>query len=508
MRRRGRRAIDDPSLWAMSRNPVFVEAGRQVFNANCIACHLQSLRGKSENPLAIGPDLTDQIWIHGGHPTDVYRTVTEGVPAKGMPTWGPILGAEAHHGGGGLCPEPPPGGRADHRCRERCRRPSSRCRPPRSSSRSGTSVTTIREDGSRRFLFPADVSGRFARARRAVALVLIAVYFLLPWIPVGGYPAVFLDVAHRRFHLFGLTLAAQDLWLLFFLISGLGFGLFFLTALLGRIWCGWACPQTVFLDQVYRRVERWIDGDAVQRRWLAAAPWSVSKLLRRAAKHAIYLVLAIAITHLFLAYYVSIPAVWGMMRDAPADNWGTFVFIAAATGIVYFDFAWFREQLCIVLCPYGRIQSALTDDHTLVIGYDWARGEPRGKPAAPGAGDCVGCDRCVHVCPTGIDIRQGLQLECVGCSACVDACDEVMSRLGRRPGLIRYDSLAGLAGLPKRLAAPAHDRFTASCSSSGSGSRPGASAGSGRRSSASPAWWALRTTSTARPCATSSSSGW
>jgi cytochrome c oxidase accessory protein FixG len=310
-------------------------------------------------------------------------------------------------------------------------------------------VTTIRDDGSRRFLFPADVSGRFARARRAVALVLIAVYFLLPWIPVGGYPAVFLDVAHRRFHLFGLTLAAQDLWLLFFLISGLGFGLFFLTALLGRIWCGWACPQTVFLDQVYRRVERWIDGDAVQRRWLAAAPWSLSKALRRAAKHAIYLLLAVAITHLFLAYYVSIPALWGMMRDAPADNWGTFVFIAAATGIVYFDFAWFREQLCIVLCPYGRIQSALTDDHTLVIGYDWARGEPRGKPAAPGAGDCVGCDRCVHVCPTGIDIRQGLQLECVGCSACVDACDEVMTRLGRPTGLIRYDSLAGLAGLPK-----------------------------------------------------------
>jgi cytochrome c oxidase accessory protein FixG len=315
-------------------------------------------------------------------------------------------------------------------------------------------VTTIREDGSRRFLYPADSSGRFARARRLAALALIAVYLLLPWVKVGGYPAVFLDVAERRFHLFGLTLAAQDLWLLFFLISGLGFALFFVTALLGRIWCGWACPQTVFLDHVYRRVERWIEGDAVKRRLLAKAPWTPSKILRRGAKQAIYLLLAAAITHLFLAYFVSIPSVWAMMRDAPTKNWGAFVFIAAATGAIYFNFAWFREQLCIVICPYGRLQSALTDDHTLVIGYDWARGEPRGKPDAAGVGDCVSCDRCVSVCPTGIDIRQGLQLECIGCAACIDACDEVMARVGRRPGLVRYDSLAGLSGRPKRWIRP------------------------------------------------------
>ena len=315
-------------------------------------------------------------------------------------------------------------------------------------------VTTIREDGSRRFLYPADAPGRFDRARRAAALALIAVYLLLPWVKVGGYPAVFLDVAHRRFHLLGLTLAAQDLWLLFFLISGLGFGLFFVTALLGRIWCGWACPQTVFLDHVFRRVERWIEGDAVKRQLLARASWTPSKILRRADKQAIYLLLAAAITHLFLAYFVSIPSVWAMMRDAPTKNWGAFVFIAAATGAIYFNFAWFREQLCIVICPYGRLQSALTDDHTLVIGYDWARGEPRGKPGSPGAGDCVACERCVSVCPTGIDIRQGLQLECIGCAACIDACDEVMARLGRKPGLVRYDSLAGLSGRPRRWIRP------------------------------------------------------
>ena len=307
-------------------------------------------------------------------------------------------------------------------------------------------VTTIREDGSRRFLYPADAPGRFLSGRRAVAWVLIAVYLLLPWIQVGGYPAVFLDVLNRRFHLFGLTLAAQDLFVLFFLISGLGFALFFITALLGRLWCGWACPQTVFLDHVYRRIERWVDGDALERRKLADAPWSGGKIAKRVLKHGLYIVISALLAHLFLAYYVSIPAVWGMMKDAPTENWGTFVFIAVATGVVYFNFAWFREQLCVVLCPYGRLQSVLTDDNTLVIGYDSKRGEPRGKPDTPNVGACVDCDRCVRVCPTGIDIRHGLQLECIGCAACVDACDDVMGRLERPKGLIRYDSLAGLAG--------------------------------------------------------------
>ncbi len=315
-------------------------------------------------------------------------------------------------------------------------------------------LTTVREDGSRRFLFPADAHGRFLSGRRAAALVLIGIYLLLPWIRVGGYPAVFLDVLDRRFHLFGLTLAAQDLWLLFFLISGVGFGLFFVTALFGRLWCGWACPQTVFLDHVYRRVERWIEGDSIERRALDAAPWRTGKIARRAAKHAIFLVVSAAIAHMFLSYFVSIPALWGMMSDAPTKNWSAFVFISVATGIVYFNFAWFREQLCIVVCPYGRLQSALTDDHTLVIGYDTSRGEPRGKQGTPGAGDCVSCDRCVKVCPTGIDIRQGLQLECIGCAACIDACDDVMQRLGRRPGLVRYDSLSGLSGRATRWIRP------------------------------------------------------
>jgi len=307
-------------------------------------------------------------------------------------------------------------------------------------------VTTIREDGSRFFLHPADTRGLWLTLRRSSAWVLIIFYLALPWIPVGGHPAVFLDVAGRRFHLFGATLAFQDAWLLFFLITGLGFSLYFVTALLGRVWCGWACPQTVFLEHVYRRIERLIEGDAVARRRLDQAPWTPIKALRRGGKQLVFVAVSAVITHLFLAYFVSLPQLWKMMHEAPAENWSAFVFTGIFTAVIYFNFAWFREQLCLIICPYGRLQSALVDDHTLAIGYDATRGEPRGKPGVPEVGACVDCNRCVQVCPTGIDIRQGLQIECIACAACVDACDEVMIRLKRPTGLVRYDSQAGFAG--------------------------------------------------------------
>lgn len=320
-------------------------------------------------------------------------------------------------------------------------------------------VTTIADDGSRRFIHPANVSGPFTRWRAFVGGALLVVYALLPWIKINGNPAVFMDVMQRQFHFFGLTFLMQDLWLGFFLVTGLGFALFYVTALIGRIWCGWACPQTVFLD-VARRIERWFEGDAPARRRLDGMRWTSEKVLRRGGAQLVMALFSFAVAHIFLSYFVSIPQLYHMMTHAPGENWGAFVFVTVITLTLWFDLAWFREQFCIILCPYGRIQSALTDDNTLVIGYDAKRGEPRGKKGST-EGDCVDCRRCVQVCPTGIDIRQGLQMECIGCAACIDACDDVMLKLQRPTGLIRYDSFNGLERKPRRILRPRVYVYTA-----------------------------------------------
>jgi len=316
------------------------------------------------------------------------------------------------------------------------------------------SVTTINEDGSRYMVHPADVRGPFTLWRRVAALSIIAVYVLLPWIPINGHPAVFIDIANGQFHLFGSTLVAQDLWLLFFLITGVGFSLFYITALFGRLWCGWACPQTVFLEHIFRRIERWTEGDAPKRRQLEDAPMGPEKAIKRLVKHAIFIVLACLIAHIFISYFVSLPRLWQMMTHSPLENWGLFVFVFGLSAILYGNFGWFREQFCIILCPYGRFQSALLDDDSLIIGYDEKRGEPRGKASDPSNGDCIDCRRCVQVCPTGIDIRQGLQMECIGCANCIDACDEIMAKLDRPKGLVRYDSQNGLDGKKRRIIRP------------------------------------------------------
>jgi cytochrome c oxidase accessory protein FixG len=315
------------------------------------------------------------------------------------------------------------------------------------------SVTTINDDGSRYFLHPADVRGRWVTARRLVGLVLIAIYVLLPWIPINGSPAVFLDVENRMFHLFGLTLVPQDLWVMFFAVSGLGFSLFFITSLFGRIWCGWACPYTVFLDHVYRRIERLIDGDAPARRALAKAPWTAGKIAKRVTKHLLYAAVAALIAHIFLSYFVSLRRLYGFMHEGPLAHATAFGIVLFLTLVLWFCFGYFREQFCIIMCPYGRLQSALTDDDTINVGYDPIRGEPRGAKGKA-EGDCIDCRRCVQVCPTGIDIRNGLQLECIGCTACIDACDEVMTRIDRPKGLIRYDSFNAFAGKTRRFLRP------------------------------------------------------
>jgi cytochrome c oxidase accessory protein FixG len=309
---------------------------------------------------------------------------------------------------------------------------------------------SILKDGQRKRIVTADVEGSFDRARKVVFALLIGVWIALPWIRISDAPAVFLDVDARKFFLFGATFNAQDAWLLFFLISGVAFGLVYLTALAGRVWCGWACPQTVFLEGVYRRIERLVEGPRERHLRRDAGGVTFERAARKTLKHALFVAASVAVAHIVLAYFVSLPRAFAMVRSSPLAHPEAFAWVFAVTALFYANFAWFREQFCVVLCPYGRLQSVLLDEDSLVVGYDARRGEPRGKKGKA-EGDCVDCNRCVVVCPTAIDIRNGLQLDCVACTACIDACDDVMARLGRPGGLIRYDSPNGLAGKPRRI---------------------------------------------------------
>ncbi|GAB4147631.1 MAG: cytochrome c oxidase accessory protein CcoG [Planctomycetota bacterium] len=316
------------------------------------------------------------------------------------------------------------------------------------------SLFSINPDGSRNAIHPADVKGRFQRRKNALWGVLIAVYLAMPWVKIGGKPAILIDIGARHFYLFGRTFNAQDFWLAFFYLSGLGFALFVVAALFGRLWCGYACPQTVFLEGVFRRIERWIEGKARERMKLDREPLRGRKLGLRALKLSVYLVISLVLSHSFLGYFMPVERVLEAVTSRPTAHPTAFLFTAVFTAIIFVNFAWFREQLCIVVCPYGRLQGALYDPDTIVVGYDRRRGEPRGRATESGRGDCVDCDRCVAVCPTGIDIRNGTQLECVGCANCIDACDEVMDRLGRPRGLVRYDSQNGFDGDRRKFLRP------------------------------------------------------
>jgi cytochrome c oxidase accessory protein FixG len=308
----------------------------------------------------------------------------------------------------------------------------------------------INPDGSRNAIHPADVAGRFQRRKQALWLLLIAIYLAVPWLKVGGHPVLLIDIPHRHFYLLGHTFNAQDFWLAFFLVTGVGFTLFMAAALFGRLWCGYTCPHTVFLEGVFRRVERWIEGPPAARARLDKAPLR-AKLVRRGLKMAAFLAISAVIAHSFLGYFMPIEVLAEAVVSPPSLHPTAFGFMVVATGLLFVNFTWFREQMCIVVCPYGRLQGALYDQDTLLVGYDARRGEPRGPAGAAGAGACVDCYRCVSVCPTGIDIRNGPQLECVGCANCIDACDDVMAKLGRATGLVRYDSQRGFAGAGRRF---------------------------------------------------------
>ncbi|MFN8389398.1 MAG: cytochrome c oxidase accessory protein CcoG [Bdellovibrionota bacterium] len=317
---------------------------------------------------------------------------------------------------------------------------------------------TVDAHGHRKWVYPTEFVGFFKRNRTKVAWVLLSIYLSLPWIPIADNQAVLLDIPGRRFVLFGATFWATDTRFLAVFLASLAITLFFFTSLLGRIWCGWACPQTVFLEFVFRPLERLIEGTAPRRKALDQEPWSFRKVRIKATKLIAFSAVAWLMASTFLAYFVGRERLLGMMSGYPWENWPTFLATVAAMVAILFEFGWFREQFCTVLCPYARFQSVLLDDTSLVISYDPGRGEPRGKlergDAQRTKGDCIDCGLCVRVCPTGIDIRNGLQLECVQCAVCADACDSVMEKIARPKGLIRYATERGLRGEKVKLLRP------------------------------------------------------
>ena len=323
-------------------------------------------------------------------------------------------------------------------------------------------LSTLRADGSRRWLYPTPSKGRFWRRRQVVGWALIAFFVSLPIVRIAGKPAVLLDLAVREFTFFGFTFYPTDTFLL--LLAGIGIlvAVALGTALLGRVWCGWGCPQTVYLEFLYRPVERFFEGAEHVRQRRDAGPWTTDKAWRKAAKWAVYVVVSALLAHTFTAYFVGWDRLTTWMTGPPAEHWGYFVLAGLTTGLVLFDFGYFREQMCTLACPYGRFQSILVDPDSLIVSYDPTRGEPRAKRgkkviaeeqagARPPLGDCIDCGACVRTCPTGIDIRDGLQMECVACTQCIDACDDIMDAIDLPRGLIRYTSERALEGKPTRV---------------------------------------------------------
>jgi len=314
-------------------------------------------------------------------------------------------------------------------------------------------TNSLKADGHRRILFPSEVSGKYQSLKKIVHPLMILNFLILPFLYVGEDRLILFDIQHRSFFLFGFSFNAQDIYLIFFLVTGVAFSLFFITALVGRIFCGWACPQTVFLEGIYRRVERWIEGSqaAFFKRHTQKDKLYYRNLI---IKSLAYVLISAILAHFIVLYFVQLNVYYEMWTVDVSTHPVVFGWIVFLTLLLTFNYGWFREQLCLIICPYGRLQSVLTDDDSLVIGYDPMRGEPRGKAKDQNRGDCIDCGRCVQVCPTGIDIRNGLQMECIGCANCIDACDEIMDKVGQSKGLIRYDSYNGLVHQPKRILRP------------------------------------------------------
>jgi len=312
------------------------------------------------------------------------------------------------------------------------------------------SISSVDEEGKRIFMNPKKPKGRFYDRRKIVGWLLLLNLFITPFIKIDGHPLFLFDVIRRKFILFGVHFWPQDTYLFAIGMISLFVFIFLFTAVYGRVWCGWTCPQTVFMEILFRPVEYLIDGDRRQQLKLKESPWNFEKIWKRVVKNAIFLFLSILITNALLAWVIGVDEVIRIASEPISEHTTGFVVMLIFSGFLFFVYSWFREQVCTILCPYGRLQGVLLDVNSIIVSYDYKRGEPRGKSKDnQEMGDCIDCKQCVDVCPTGIDIRNGTQLECINCTACIDACDAVMDKINKPRGLIRFASEKEIADQEK-----------------------------------------------------------
>jgi len=310
-------------------------------------------------------------------------------------------------------------------------------------------IGTLNTEGKRAWVFPKKPRGKWYDYRKYVSYILLVFLFLAPFIKIDGNQFLMFNVLERRFNIFGTPFWPQDFHIfVIMMVMGVVFIILF-TVAFGRLFCGWICPQTIFMEMVFRRIEYWIEGDRGKQIRLSKLPWNAEKIKKKVLKWTVFFIISFLIANVFLAYLIGSDKLLGYISDGPLKHQSTLISLLIFTGVFYFIFAWFREQVCIIVCPYGRLQGVLLDNKSIVVAYDHKRGEKevgRAKfkknevRSTTGKGDCIDCFACVHVCPTGIDIRNGTQLECINCTACIDACDHMMEAVNLPKGLIRYDS--------------------------------------------------------------------
>jgi cytochrome c oxidase accessory protein FixG len=311
-------------------------------------------------------------------------------------------------------------------------------------------IATVDDEGKRIWIFPKKPKGSFYSKRKLVSYLLLILLFTIPYIKIDGEPFLMFNILERKFSIFGFIFWAQDLYLFALTMIVLVVFVILFTVIFGRLFCGWVCPQTIFMEMVFRRIEYWIEGDWKQQKKLANQPWNKEKITKRALKHGIFFIISFLIANTFLSYIIGYEQVWAIAADNPINHIGGLIAILVFTTVFFLVFLKLREQVCTTICPYGRLQGVLLDRRSLNVIYDYVRGEKRAKfdkredRSKTDKGDCIDCKQCVNVCPTGIDIRNGIQLECVNCTACIDACDEMMEAVNLPKGLIRYDSEEGV----------------------------------------------------------------